>query len=316
MFQERKAKPHRPDTPTRITLVLLSKIFNWRDALVIVQPRTLVRWHRQGFRLFWRWKSRLGRPPIPVELRQPIREMAMSNPSWGEERIANELMLKLGIRVSPRYCTKIYAQKPTRTPTRRSTLVGLCTQKRPLPFWPAITVSSLPQRSECSMSFIVIEHQTRRVVHCNVTTNPTATWTLQQLREAIPSHHVYRFLIDDRDDLFSPQRDQSISHMGLRVLRSHSRSPKAYSVCERVIGTLRRECLDFFIPTTESHPRCITANRVTHYNRDRPHSSSGPGIPDPPSDLPVSPQIHRHRIPNHLKVWPALSWGDYIMNMD
>ena len=96
MYQERKAKPHRPDTPIRITPVLLSRLFNWHDALVIVEPRTLVRWQRQGFRLFWCWKSRPGRPPIPIEIRQLIREIAMSNPSWGEERIANELLLKLG----------------------------------------------------------------------------------------------------------------------------------------------------------------------------------------------------------------------------
>jgi putative transposase len=93
LFQERKAKPHRPDTPFRITLVLLSRLFNWRDALVVVQPQTLIRWHRQGFRLFWRWKSRPGRPPIPVELRQLIRDMALNNPSWGEERIAADSTL-------------------------------------------------------------------------------------------------------------------------------------------------------------------------------------------------------------------------------
>jgi putative transposase len=87
MFQERKAKPRRPDTPIRIALVLLSRLFNWRDALVVVQPQTLVRWHRQGFRLFWRWKSRPGRPPIPIELRQLIHEMAMSNPSWGRSAL-------------------------------------------------------------------------------------------------------------------------------------------------------------------------------------------------------------------------------------
>ncbi|MEN8132827.1 MAG: helix-turn-helix domain-containing protein, partial [Pseudomonadota bacterium] len=106
MFQEHKAKPRQTDTAARIALVLLSRLFNWRDALVVVQPRTLVRWHRQGFRLFWRWKSRPGRPPIPAALRQLIREMAMSNPSWGEERIANELLLKLGISVSSRTVRK------------------------------------------------------------------------------------------------------------------------------------------------------------------------------------------------------------------
>ena len=102
MYQQRKQKPRRPDAPFRIALVLLSRLFDWKETLVVVQPQTLVRWHRTGFRLFWRWKSRPGRPPIPIELRQLIREMALSNLSWGEERIANELLLKLGIRVSPR----------------------------------------------------------------------------------------------------------------------------------------------------------------------------------------------------------------------
>jgi putative transposase len=150
--------------------------------------------------------------------------------------------------------------------------------------------------------FIVIEHQTRRIVHCDVTTNPTAAWTLQQLREAIPSDHRYRFLIHDRDGIFSSQLDQSISHMGIHVLKSPPRSPKANGLCERVIGTLRRECLDYPIPITESHLRCITQSRVSHYNKGRPHSSIGPGIPDPPTELPVAPQTHRHRIPSHLKV--------------
>ena len=150
--------------------------------------------------------------------------------------------------------------------------------------------------------FIVFEHQTRRIVHCNVTAHPAAAWTLQQLREAIPSDHRYRFLIHDRDGILSPPLDQSISHMGIHVLRSPPKSPKANRFCERVIGTLRRECLDYFIPITESHLRSITTNWMTHYNTGRRHSSLGPGIPNPPSDLPVAPQPHRHRIPNHLNV--------------
>jgi len=113
--------------------------------------------------------------------------------------------------------------------------------------------------------FIVIEHQTRRIVHCNVTTIPITAWTLQQLRESIPSDHGYRFLIHERDGICSPNLDQSISHMGLRVLWTTPRSPKANSLCERVIGTLRRECLDYLIPLTEFPLRCITKNgqRIT-----------------------------------------------------
>ena len=147
---------------------------------------------------------------------------------------------------------------------------------------------------------IVIEHQTRRIVHCNVTTHPTAAWTLQQLREAIPSDHRYRFLIHDGDGIFSPQLDGSITHMGLHVLKTPPRSPKANSLCERVIGALRRECLDFLIPLTEAHLRIVTKNWVAHYNRGRPHTSLGPGIPDAPVNLPVAPNKSRHRIPNHF----------------
>ena len=301
MFQERKAKPRRPDTPIRIALVLLSRLFNWRDALVVVQPQTLVRWHRQGFRLFWRWKSRPGRPPIPIELRQLIREMAMSNPSWGEERIANELLLKLGIRVSPRTVRKYMQLHPWEQPRgdqRWSTFVrNHASAILACDFCVVVTATF-----RLLYVFIVIEHQTRRIVHCNVTAHLTAALTLQQLREAIPSDHSYRFLIHDRDGIFSPLLDKSVSHMWIRVLRSPPRSPKTNSFCERVIGTLRRECLDYFIPITESHLRSITRNWMTHYNKGRPHSSLGPVIPNPPSDLPVALQTHRHRIPNHLKV--------------
>ncbi|MGB5520424.1 MAG: helix-turn-helix domain-containing protein [Gammaproteobacteria bacterium] len=106
MYHERNVKPRRPDAAFRVALVLLSRLFDWKHALVVIKPQTLVRWHRQCFRLFWCWKSRPGRPPIPIELRRLIREMAVSNPIWGEERIANELLLKLGIRVSPRTVRK------------------------------------------------------------------------------------------------------------------------------------------------------------------------------------------------------------------
>jgi putative transposase len=106
LYQERQLTPKRVTPATRITLTWLARWFDWRQALVIVQPATLLRWHRQGFRLFWRWTSHPGRPSLPVELRALIRQMARDNPTWGEERIANELLLKLGLRVSPRTVRK------------------------------------------------------------------------------------------------------------------------------------------------------------------------------------------------------------------
>jgi len=111
LYQERGVKPKRLDAATRIRLALLSRCCDWRSALVVVRPQTLIGWHRAGFRLWWRWKSRPGRPPIPKELRELIRRMARENPVWGQERIANELLLKLGLQVSPRTVGK-YMPRP------------------------------------------------------------------------------------------------------------------------------------------------------------------------------------------------------------
>ena len=119
LFQERKVKPHRATDATRFMMVLLGRVFDWRSALVVVKPDTLIRWHRRGFRLFWRWKSKpRGRPKLPAKLRELIREMAAANPIWGEARIADELLLKLGIRVSPRTVGKYLSNgsRPERTP--------------------------------------------------------------------------------------------------------------------------------------------------------------------------------------------------------
>ncbi len=150
--------------------------------------------------------------------------------------------------------------------------------------------------------FVVMGHGNRKILHCNVTVHPTAEWTLQQLREAIPSDHDYRFIIHDRDRIFSSHLDQSIRKMRLRVLKTPVRCPKANAHCERVLGSLRRECLDFVIPLTENHLRKITKDWVAHYNQGRPHMSLGPEIPDPGAHLPVEPQSHRHHVPDNVHV--------------
>ena len=115
-YIERGIKPRRVDHATRVSLALFTRLFDWRDAVVNVRPSTIVRWHRMGWRIFWRWKCRAGRPPIPPELRSLIRRMAAENPLWGEERIANELLVKLGIRVSPRTVGKYMPKRPPGQP--------------------------------------------------------------------------------------------------------------------------------------------------------------------------------------------------------
>jgi transposase InsO family protein len=136
-----------------------------------------------------------------------------------------------------------------------------------------------------------------------VKTYPTAAWTLQQLREVIGFDHAHRYLIHDRDGIFARSLDESIRNLGLNVFKSPPHSPKANAICERVIGTIRRECLDWLIPLSESHLRSILRAWAGHYNHARPHMALGPGVPDPPSQLvPSETQLTRHRLGEHLGV--------------
>jgi len=149
---------------------------------------------------------------------------------------------------------------------------------------------------------VAMEHASRRIIHLNVTAHPTAAWTLQQLREAIHSDHTYQFILHDRDAIFSTQLDASVARMGLQVIKTPVRSPQANSLCERLIGTLRRECLDWMIPVSEEHLRRTLRSWLVHYNRGRPHSSLGPGLPDPPLNLPVPLQCQRHHFDRASRV--------------
>jgi len=288
-YIERGVKPRRVDHAARVGLALFSRLFDWRDAMVIVQPSTIVRWHRLGWRIFWRLKCRVGRPPIPPELRSLIRRMSAENPLWGEERIANELLVKLGIRVSPRTVGKYMPKRPPGQPRgdqRWSTfLKNHATAILACDFFVTVTATF-----RVLYVFVVIEHGTRRLAHVNVTANPSADWTLQQLRAVVGEQGAHQYLIHDRDKIFAKRVDQSIRALGLEVLRSPVASPKANSICERVIGTIRRACLDWMIPLSEAHLRSILKSWVEHYNRGRPHSMLGPGVPDPPRGAAVVPK--------------------------
>jgi putative transposase len=302
LYQERHVKAQRATDATRLSLVWLARWFDWRQALAVVQPATLIRWHRQGFRLFWRWKSIPGRPSIPPEIQALIRRMACENTTWGEERIANELWLKLGLRVSPRTVRKYL---PKHLGHGRG-------QRAPSQYWRTFVRNHAQAIVACDFCvvvtatfrlfyvFVLMEHATRRILHVNVTAHPTALWTVQQLREAVPADHTYRFLIHDRDKIFSRNLDQRLRDLGLRVLKTPPHNPQANALCERLLGTLRRECLDLLIPLTEHHLRRLLRTWVCPYNAGRPHMALGPGIPQPPPQSPVLLQAHRHRLPTHL----------------
>jgi len=295
-------KPRRIDAATRASLAWLSRWCDWRSCLMVVRPETVLRWHRAGWRLFWRCKSRPGRPPIPLELRQLIRRMAIKNPLWGEERIANELLLKLGLRVSPRTVRKYMPKRPPGRPRgeqRWSTFLRNHAKAIvACDFFVAVTATF-----RLLYVFVVIEHGSRRLVRVAVTAHPSAVWTLQQLREVVGFDHAHRYLIHDRDSIFAKSLDESIRNLRLTVLKSPPNSPKANAICERVIAKIRRECLDWLIPLSESHLRLILKSWVDHYNHGRPHMALGPGVPDPPSEgVPSATQLSRHRIGERLVV--------------
>lgn len=221
--------------------------------------------------------------------------MTAENPLWGEERIANELLLKLGIRVSPRTVGKYMPKRVPGQPRgdqRWSTfLKNHAKAILACDFFVAVTATF-----RMLYVFVVIEHGTRRLKHVNVTTNPTADWTLQQLREMVGDSATHKYLLHDRDAIFAKRLDDSIKALGIEVLRSPVASPKANGICERVIGTIRRECLDWIIPISAAHLRAILREWVRHYNEARPHKSLGPGVPDPPRGAAIVPR-------------PDIDWG-------
>ena len=301
-YRERKVKPLRLTDSARLSLLFWSRCFDWRDALVVVKPETLIGWHRKAFLMFWRWKSREGRPRIPKDLRALITVMVRENPTWGEMRVALELGLKLGIRVSPRTVRAYWPQdlKPRCRPSTQRWTTFIRNHARAIVACDFVVAVTL--RFQLLYVFVVMEVGSRKLLHINATAHPTSAWTVQQLREAIPSDHGYRWLIHDRSGIFSLEFERGVEAFGIAPLRTPVRAPKANAYCERIIGSLRRECLDWLIPLGERHLRLLVREWAGHYNRQRPHLSLGPGFPEPAPGLPVIWQGERHKVSASLRV--------------
>jgi putative transposase len=232
----------------RLTLIALCRLIDWRQLLMVVKPEALIRWHRKGFRLFWPWKSRpQDRPRVPADVRQLIAEMAATNRTWREERIASELLVKLGIRVSPR---TVQRYMPSGSGSKRgpgsqawSTFVrNHARSVLACDFFVAVTAGF-----RRLYTFLVLEVGTRRILQWNVTNRPTGEWTAQQFRTVVSGAQPHRFVVHDDDSIYSEGVDRTIAAMGLTVLRTPVRSPHANAFGERLIGTIRRECSDFVI---------------------------------------------------------------------
>jgi putative transposase len=309
-YLEREVKPRRASNAIRLSLVLLSRLFAWRDTLIIVKPETFLGWHRMGFRLLWRWKSRpRGRPRLPHGIQKLIRRMAQENPTWGKERIAAELLLKLQVRVSPR---TVRRYMPLDTgPGKRVSSQRWMTFVRDhaqaivaCDFFIVVTASF-----RVFYVFVPMEVGTHQIAHFNITAHPTAAWTLQQFREVVTGDQPHRFVLHDRDSIYSSELDSALKAMDLKILKTPFQAPQVNAFCERLIGTVRRECLDFLIPLNERHLRGVLREWVTHYNRGRPHSSLGPGIPDSESGYQRIKPYGHHLPIDHQVVAKAILGG-------
>jgi len=260
--------------------VVLSRVWqDWRSALDIVQPATVIAWHRKGFRLFWTWKVRRGergRPAVARDVRDLIHRMSRENPLWGAPHIHAEL-LKLGIPIGDTSVAKYMVRH--RRPTLQTWRTFLENHVRTLVSIDFFTVPTI--RFEVLYVFLVLAHERRRIVHFNVTAHPTAEWTAQQLREAFPFGEVPRYFLRDRDKIFGNEFRRQVEDMKIEEVLSAPRSPWQRAYVERLIGSIRRECLDHVIVFHEAGLRRILSGYVSYYHQTRPHLSLEKDAPEP-----------------------------------
>ena len=284
-----KRKRPRPSLrkADRVFWVILSYLWpGWRHALVIVRPETVIGWHRKGFRLFWTWKSRRGkpgRPPVSREIRDLVREMSRENTLWGAPRIHGEL-LKLGFSISQAAVSKYMVHYPS--PPSQAWRTFLTNHADCLASIDCFVVPTATFR--LLFGFIVLHHERRQIVHSGATENPTMAWVAQQIREAFPWETTPRFLLRDRDAVYGVEFRDRVLSMGIEEVITAPRSPWQNPYVERVIGTLRRECLDHVIILNERHLQRILGSYLDYYHGSRTHLSLGK---DTPYGRPVQPAI-------------------------
>ncbi len=254
----------RLDSADRLLWVWLSRVGSgWRSALVIVKPETVISWHRRGFCLYWTWKSRRGkpgRPGVSREVRNLIRKMSLANPLWGAPRIHGEL-LKLGIDVSQATVAKYMArQRRPPSQTWRSFLSNHVKDLVSADFFVVPTISF-----RVLFVFVLLAHHRRRLLHFNVTAHPTSEWTARQIAEAFPWDSAPRYLLRDRDAVYGDSFRETVHGIGICEVLTAPRSPWQSPYIERLVGSIRRECLDHIIVVSESSLRRILTSYLQYY---------------------------------------------------
>jgi putative transposase len=270
---------------------------SWKSTLLIIKPETVIRWHQHGFKLYWRWKSRsaLGRPRIPQEQIDLIKQMANDNPLWGAPRIHGEI-LKLGFDISEATVQRYLPRKPHRTTRQRwkTFLKNHSAEIISLDFFvvPTITFKLLHV-------LVFLSHDRRKVVHVNVTADPTSEWATQQLRNAFCDEEPPKFLIRDRDSKFGEEFTHSVSALNIRQILTAYRAPWQNGYVERLIGSIRMECLDHLIIINETHLRGILQGYIHYYNAQRTHLGINKDSPET-REVQADGEIDRIAVANGL----------------
>lgn len=282
-----KRNQKRPNLKERDRLfwVILSRVWSgWRSAVVIVQPDTVVRWHKRAFKLYWRRKSRSdkrGRPALDPDVKALIFKMADANPSWGAPKIHGELLM-LGLEISERTVSGLLRRYRRKPPSQswRTFINNHMTDMVAVDFLVVPTI-----RFRMLYVFIVLSHARREVIHFNVTANPTEEWTAQQVIEAFPWDTAPRYLLRDRDSIYGGWFKQRVKGMGIEPVQTAYKSPWQNVYIERLNGSIRRECTDHVIVFGENHLRRILQAYFEYYHEDRTHLGLGK---ETPKERPVS----------------------------
>jgi transposase InsO family protein len=267
----RQRVPSKPrlTVADRVLFVWLYRLFpSLLNSITIVQPETVIRWHRMGFRLYWRWKSRDrgGRPKVSVEIRRLIREMSLANRLWGAPRIHGEL-LKIGIEVAQSTVSKYMAKGGRgRAQTWKTFLRNHAAGIGAMDFLVVPTINF-----RLLFILVILRHERRRLISLSVTDHPTAEWIARQVTEAFPWDEAPEYLIRDRDASYGHAVTRRLAAMGIRDRPTAPRSPWQNGHVERLIGSIRRECLDHVVILGEVHLRKILRAYAGYYNELRTH---------------------------------------------
>ena len=278
-----RQKHPRPQlaVPDKFFWVMLRRLWpGWKRALILVQPETVVRWHREGFRLYWAWISRrrahAGRKCVSRELRELIFRMVAENPTWGAPRIHGELKM-LGFDISERTVLRWMRRAPRKPEPAKQWAAFLNNHREAIAAMDFFTVPTLT--FSVLYCFFVIAHDRRRILHFNVTQHPSSVWVIQQLREAFPYDSAPRYLVFDRGANFNEAVTDTVKSFGIQPKRTSFRSPWQNGVAERWVGSCRRDLIDHVIVVNKRHLKRLMDEYVRYYHEDRTHLGLTKGTP-------------------------------------